>query len=316
MLMRLRYVAAFVLLLPCSSAFGQGVADLIKAAPVPEVIEIKDLPADYRAVNLKMAGGDSYGSLMQMIYMPMSMGVDSTRGPDGFALTEMLQVCWTSGQTIKSDTGEFLVAYRLGLEPIASQPDGKPNPKLRLTLLRKDAIVEISPRPDLTKERLAELFNPELQKTRATPASKANALSNLKQITLGMIMYQTDNDDLTPYVQDTKSAFAVTMPYIKNTDLFKSLNPAGSRILLNMAIAGVSDAEIEAPADTILYYDPKPWPDGRRLVGFTDGHVKFVEEQEWPRYEKSLHLKLKHYGKPLPAAYWKKIAPGASLGDG
>lgn len=315
MLSRLRFVAAFVLLLPYALSFAQGVADLAKSPPVPESIEIKDLPSEYRAVTLRLSGGDSYATMMQAMFMPMAFGIDNSRAPDSYTMMDMMQVSWTNGQTIKSDTGEFLVTYRLGLEPPAPDGDGKPHGKLRLALVRKDAIVEIAPRPDLTRDHLAELFSPTSLSTRTSSSTRTHAMSNMKQLALGMIMYESDYDDVAPYVQDTKSAFAVTMPYLKNTELFKSLNPASSRILFNMSLAGTSAPDIEAPTETILYYDPIPWNDGKYLVSFVDGHVKYVGQEEWPRIEKSLHLKLKRRGKPLPPAYWKKIAPGLDLGN-
>ncbi|HJP83730.1 MAG TPA: hypothetical protein VJ835_09525, partial [Fimbriimonadaceae bacterium] len=86
-----------------------------------------------------------------------------------------------------------------------------------------------------------------------------------------------------------------------NREITQSANPNGGRILLNMALAGVSTMSIEQPAETVLFYDEKVWPNGQYLVGFTDGHVKFLDEGEWAIAKNSLMLKLPKVGKALPS---------------
>ncbi|HVT14301.1 MAG TPA: hypothetical protein VHE55_18705 [Fimbriimonadaceae bacterium] len=302
MLTRVRLVAVWILCLPYVMAGAQGISGLIKSPPVPETMAIKDMPADFKAVDIQTTASDFAGAMQMSMFSMAGSGAGNS-----FEMYQLFQTSWTNGQTINSDAGEFLVTYKLGFTPPS---EGSYAPKmaseLRLSLIRKDSIIGISPRNDLKRERLLEMMSPEAQTARQTENSRTAALSNMKQLALGMIMYSSDYDDVVPYVQDSKSALAVTMPYLKNGQLTKSLNP-GSRILMNMAIAGVEMTAIEAPAETVLYYDEKPWPDGSRLVAFMDGHVKFVEPEAWAKAEATLHLKIKRKTKPLPPDYWKKL---------
>lgn len=316
----LKVLACALLTLPAAIGFAQGIADLIKSAPVPEVIAIDALPGDFKAVTLKLSSSDSYMSAIGLMSSPIfNMGDVARGGPDAAVMMDMVQTSWTNGQTLKTEVGEFLVTYRLGLDT-ASPGESKitaASVRLRLTMVRKDSIIEIAPRPDLTKNRLLETFAPVRSSQSTTRAKKAEALSSMKQLVLATIMYQTDYDDVCPYVQDTKSVFAVIMPYLKNNSIYRSLNPSpGSRILYNMAISGVAGGDIPQPADTVLFYDSATWPDGTRIVGFMDGHARDLSPDEWQKAERTLHLKLKRSGKPLPPNYWRKIAPGGDFGDG
>jgi len=310
MLSRVRIAAVLVLCFPYVMSLAQGLAGLLGAPGVPETLSVSEIPADFRAVDIHSSASDFSQAMEMSMYSLGSLGAK-----DSFDFYQYVQTSWTAGKTISTDAGVYLVTYRLGFSPPAD-PGSPPRlgDTLRLSLVRKDSIIEISPRSDLTVARLKELLAPQAQGGRESAPAKTEALSNVKQLALGMIMYAGDYDDNLPYVQDSKSAFAVTMPYLKNESLTKSLNPAGSRILMNMAVAGVEMTSVQAPAETILLYDEKPWPDGRHLVAFMDGHAKFVEADEWTTVERTLHSKLKRKGKPLPPDYWKKLAGPKGLG--
>ncbi|MFI5386310.1 MAG: hypothetical protein ACHQ50_09340, partial [Fimbriimonadales bacterium] len=215
MLLRFRFAAVLVLCLPYFLAGAQGISSLIKAPPVPETIAVKDMPAEFRAIDIRSTASD-FAQAMQMSMLSFS-GLGQKNSYD---LYQYVQTSWTDGKTVSTDSGEFLVTYRLGFGPTA---EGANTPGLsnsfRLALVRKDSIIEISPRPDLTRSRLLELLAPEAQVERQAGPLKPAATSNMKQLALGMIMYSSDYDDVIPYIQDSKSAFAVTMPYMKNTSL-------------------------------------------------------------------------------------------------
>lgn len=304
MLKGLRLVTVAVLCLPYLLAGAQGITGLIKNPGVPETIAIKDMPTEFRAVDIRTTASDFTQAMQMSMY---SFGGSSQRNT--YELFQFAQTSWTDGKVVTTDAGEFLLTYRLGYGPSDNSSGPKVSDSLRLVLIRKDAIMEIAPRADLTRARLMELASPEAQSERQSASSKTTALSNMKQLALGMIMYTSDYDDVMPYVQDSKSAFAVTQPYLKNSQLQNSLNP-GSRILMNMSISGVEVTLVESPAETVLYYDEKAWPDGRHLVAFLDGHVTYVDPDGWQKCQASLHLKLKRKAKPLPADYWEKLNPG------
>jgi hypothetical protein len=104
-------------------------------------------------------------------------------------------------------------------------------------------------------------------------AKKVQTLSNMKQLSLAMIMYTTDFDDKFPPTMD--SALAVkpfVEAYAKNDGIFLSLHPEGSELLGNGKLAGKASQNILRPADTLMFYDEKPWQD-KLLAAYTDGHV-------------------------------------------
>lgn len=123
--------------------------------------------------------------------------------------------------------------------------------------------------------------------------AKTVALTNMKQLAIGVLLYVSDYDDILPLVQDTDTIFAVTMPYLKNKQLFKSLNPSGGRINFNLNLGGVNIQKIPNPSMMPLYFDSKPWPDGLHLVGYADAHIAFANPARWEKDHKQLQLKLK-----------------------
>lgn len=121
----------------------------------------------------------------------------------------------------------------------------------------------------------------------------------MKLVALSLLMYGTDYDDVFPFVQATKVAARVTEPYCKDKSIWKSVNPNGGQLQLNMCISGVMMTAIEEIAGTPLVYDSKAWPGGYWLVSHTDGHVKFVNSARWKGMQKYLKLKLPRVGKPI-----------------
>jgi prepilin-type processing-associated H-X9-DG protein len=125
-------------------------------------------------------------------------------------------------------------------------------------------------------------------------------MSNGKQIALGMLMYTNDYDDVLPYVQSVVTVKEITYPYIKTKSVWETGNPA-SQWRFNMCVGGALETDIQEPASTPMFYESAPWPDGRRVVAFMDGHVKLVSSSDWKAMAKYLKLKLKKKAtKPLP----------------
>ncbi len=125
------------------------------------------------------------------------------------------------------------------------------------------------------------------------PAAEA-AHKSIKRLALAFLMYQNDYDDVIPAVADTHSAFFVLSPYAIASvgapsgayDIFRSMNPAGGRILFNVAFGGLPATSVDLPAEAPMFYDSLPWPDGTHLVAFMDGHAKFVSEEDWKKLAK------------------------------
>ncbi|HSI73665.1 MAG TPA: DUF4339 domain-containing protein [Fimbriimonas sp.] len=106
-------------------------------------------------------------------------------------------------------------------------------------------------------------------------AQKTASLSNLKQLSLGVIMYTTDWDDRYPLHMDSAvSLKPAIMPYIKNDMAFVSPHPKGSVYLGNPKLSAKNSAKVVDPATTILLYDSLPWqPRDVAVEAFADGHA-------------------------------------------
>lgn len=313
------------------------IKDVINGQGLAPTMKLSTLPPEYKSVKIELAKGGDGGMASMLPMMMMSQGPSGGGGGgmEAFLLMSILNSYWTKADMVTMGGHEFLVTYKLelGLRSNATDHDGTPfAATLRLALVRTDLIASISPDPATSAAHVLELLNkakipvdqdveviqiPEAQTTtaailypvfaQAKSAAKATAtLSNVKQMALGVMIYMSDYDDVYPYPQSVAAVKFVTYPYIKNKEIYKTLNPNGGQFLFNMSLGGVESVSIENPAETVLWYETQAWPDGRRAVAFADGHAKLVSTEEWKRFEKSLRLKLKRKGKPLPANYGKK----------
>lgn len=340
-------VGAFAVLLPGVMAVAQevkSVADVIFGKAFPLSMKPADIPAEFRPVKLKVAGSGGGGLLdiMGTMMMPfMMMGGASSQNAEGSEIMSLMDMSWTKGDVVRMQGKDFIVTYKWNLDLMqamakpAAEPSAETKPgdvvkamELTLTLVAVDGLTSISPVNGFTKDDLLKLIDrlskPKPDEPAAAPDEPegaatvetgpgdqgAQALSNVKQIALGMMMYISDNDDLFPYAQSTKAVQYVTYPYLKNFDVWKTNNPNGSQFYFNMAVAGVSASDIQKPAETVLFYESATRPDGRRTVAFTDGHAKLVSEAEWAKLQPTLKLKLKKSVKPLPANYGMDWNPG------
>ncbi|MBC8064256.1 MAG: hypothetical protein H7Y17_05465 [Chlorobia bacterium] len=312
----LKLFAVAALILPFAVAPAQDLMSFLKDSKIPQRIKAADLGEDMRAMKItyeKQAGGG--GDIFSMLMNPMMMmmgafgqaavGEEKPADPSqaaAMAFFDKLAISWTNGSTIKMFEQDFLVTYSVQVNMAEAMKSKNPpdlsQADLTLTLINTKQIASITPRLDMTK---AEWLKPAPVPPPTGAADKTKTISNAKQLALATLMYAADFDDVIPYVQSTKGGFEVTEPYFKNREITKSLNPNGAKLLLNMALAGVNMSGIELPAETILFYEDKEWPDGTRVVAFTDGHVKSLSAEEWERFKPTLSLKLPRVGKPLPA---------------
>lgn len=114
-------------------------------------------------------------------------------------------------------------------------------------------------------------------------AMKANTLSNFKQVGLALLMYQGDYDDqYPPQFQTNADLQFFTMPYAKAVDLYKTLNPNGGEMMPNPKLEGIDSNKIVQLADTVMLEETKEWPDGSRIIAFTDSHAKPVPKSGQP----------------------------------
>ncbi|HWD39334.1 MAG TPA: hypothetical protein VG944_10825 [Fimbriimonas sp.] len=324
-----RFFAALsllTLLMLSAASFAQDVsiADLVNGTVAPSTMKISGLAPDYKAVRIKLAG-DGGGSSISAIMM-MAMSQSGPGGPGSAA--PMMQVmglgdlCWTKAATVHFGGHEFLVVYRLntGLDA-ASAGLGAPKlaANLTLDLIRTDLIASIAPDPmtpdglqkilknagvtlDAQPMRIAKggreeainaaILYPVFAQARQA-ALRTSTLSNGKQIGLALLIYSNDYDDHFPKAQSTADVRKATLPYTKDPNIWKTMNPRGGEFRFAMNLAGVSATSIESPATTVLVYESNEWPDGRRTVVFADGHAKLVGHEEWLQLSASLTKKFK-----------------------
>jgi prepilin-type processing-associated H-X9-DG protein len=318
----LRLGVVGVLIAPYAAVLAQGLStiDFVKGnyGKYATTLKLADLPEDYSAVKLSISSSttDPLSALWPFIGM-------GSHGPDPNinAKYRFSQVYWTNGDTVRASAREFLVTYKLNVDvlDIAAQNDNggmsalndtkpkTPEPTLKISLVALDSIQGVTPCPEMKKEELISLFgSPGRQATAPgqVAARQAEALSDVKQVALGLIMYDNDYDDFLPYTQDSKSTWYVIYPYVKSLKIFKTPNPNGGMIRFNMGISGATMSSIQSPADTVLLYESEPWPDGRRAVAYCDGHVKLVSADAWAEISKRLRpAGLKRAKKPLPTTY-------------
>jgi hypothetical protein len=113
-------------------------------------------------------------------------------------------------------------------------------------------------------------------------ASNDPSLSNLKNVALAAQMFMADYDDKIPPV-DTAEAFRKALEeYVASDDVFQDPD-TGESYAVNASLQGKSLSAIQDPAVIVLVYQPTPRDDGTRGVGFLDGHVKRVSDEEWQK---------------------------------
>jgi len=131
---------------------------------------------------------------------------------------------------------------------------------------------------------------------RAREAAKtATCLSNVKQLSLAVIMYAQDHDDKLPPADTWCDSLR---PYVKDARIFVCPNARQlkSGYAYNRALSGRPFAEVAEPQRTVLLYEsdlgwngaggPETLASPRRhffvgnVFGFVDGHVKRVAVEE------------------------------------
>jgi prepilin-type processing-associated H-X9-DG protein len=113
-------------------------------------------------------------------------------------------------------------------------------------------------------------------------ARAVSCLSNVKQISLGAMMFVQDWDEVFKLKAETYKKSL--MPYLKNASIFTcpSDTAGATSYSFNANLAGVKLAKVKSPAETIMIYESKNGKlnfrhEGKAAVGFADGHAKLVD---------------------------------------
>jgi len=314
---------------------------LLRGEALPLQVAVANLPDDYRAVSIKTPAISSPLDMLGGLLGPlMQMGEGAKPDPEaqsGMRILRALDAVWTKGDTVQMYGQTFLVTYALILDGPESSPESEPEPFLRLRLVRVDSIQTVAPLPDFKKEDLllalsaraltdraathraepagAEIDLADLRQASSEAAARSVTISNAKQLALAMHLYATDWDDLMPYAQSSKTVRAVIYPYVKNESVFATRNPKGGELVFNLALGGVSLEALDRSSEIVLLYDSRDWPDGSRVAGFADGHVRALTAAEWKRAKSRMNGPFQRkVKKPLPATYGLDLPPNRRSG--
>ena len=294
----MRFISLLLpLLLLSSAAFGQDIDPL--GSGKPSSYSIAELPDSFVAVDLTTTK-DNLSSLMLLSYAGGTITGPADPKPriDREMLVLLLNFVWAEPSEAKT-TGEFLIGYKIDYPMLQRNSIINPSQiRLRLTYIRRQSIIAMTPRGDYSPRMLKELAK-EPSTAVASAMDRTVTISNLKQLGTGAMIFLSDYDDYFPYVQSTPQLFEFLYPYLKNREIMKTGNPMGGDFRFNMSLAGVSSTEIASPAETPMFFESVAWPDGRRCVAFADSHVKAVSADEWLNMQPLMNLKLKRRGKPI-----------------
>lgn len=238
----------------------------------PSTYLFKDLPSEFQAVEIRTESSATMEALIRSM----------SAGPVAPMAMILSTVSYTKNQRVEWNDVEYLVAYRADFSNLDAQAKPLGDTPMRLTYIDVDSIVEMTPREDLAPKLLLQQVAAQAT-PRQVDAPQSQTLNNIKQVATGLIIYSADYDDQFPYVTSTADARAVTQPYHRSSEVWKSQNPRGNRILYNTFVGRVPQTAIPNPARVVMVYEEFPWPDGRRAVGFADGHARFVPEAEFQR---------------------------------
>jgi hypothetical protein len=256
-----------------------GFAEIIKGTKVPLKVKMKDLTGGaWRRMSVSGAGGPAGPDASPMVTIVTTM----LQGPDAGAY-------FTKGETITVDSQKFLIAYRMKPKPIdfealersSTPPRPEPlTPDMELTL----SLLNLSTTNSFEDIRP---FDWNVEQTaiqeRAAEERKAQSINNLKQLALGVMVYAQDYDEVLPPMQTPAKTQEAVQPYVKNLEMFKD-PVTGEAYIPNPTLSQKKLAHIANPADFVLYFEPKPAPDGTRGVAFLDGSAKRIKEEDWPRH--------------------------------
>jgi len=217
---------------------------------------------------------------------------------------------YTRGQHVEIAGEEYLVAYRAqdetqpnDLQRRAARltwpkdlplPSGKlpENATLSLNLLH---VKELGSLHNIhTFDAKTDLLTVAEIKREEEQQSSAMSMSNLKQVSLGVVQYVQDYDEKLPIMRGAKSEAELQnfsrrsstastqltwqeaiMPYVKNTDVF--VHPLTRRpYLANPNLSKRDLSSFEQPSSVVLLYEDSIDLEGKRAVAFLDGHVERV----------------------------------------
>lgn len=279
---------------------GNTLTDVLLGKAFPLTLKLKDLDAEWRSFS-PAAQGDASSSLMTFF---MAMAASESHKPMDSA------AFYTKGQTVTLGTETYLVAYSRQSQSFASlmtamaQHNGNPTdvqlpkvtPENEVTL----CMLNVRTMGNLLNIHPFELKNEITQgdddgKPTETPARikalQSTSLSQVRQLAVAIQMYVQDNNGKYPPLNSKRLMKDALKAYLGNAEQM-FLTP-GTQVQYqgNANLAGAKESDIKNPTEVVSVFEPTPWPDGMRVVGFVDGHAKLVGAEEWATLQAKMKVK-------------------------
>lgn len=105
-------------------------------------------------------------------------------------------------------------------------------------------------------------------------AKRTATVANALVLTRAFILYVPDSQGRVPADMRTAADLKHALGQHVDPHNFDTHNPSGGEFIPNADIAGKSLADLGKPESVIVLMESKPWPDGKKAIGFADGHVK------------------------------------------
>lgn len=149
-------------------------------------------------------------------------------------------------------------------------------------------------------------------------SKRLHALSNVKQLATGIIIYQSDYDDLNPPASGMPAVRVVLQPYLKNDNLFKPIEDISTTPQFNFNLAGVNGALLPAypgsKAQNIneiaMWSSYLPGKNPEWIVAFADSGTKRIKLKDFDKVAQAFQGQFDRKGVKLwPADYLQAQDP-------
>jgi hypothetical protein len=273
----------FLLLLPASlwAAAPSRTTDfaaLLSGRIVPLSVKLGQLDSTWRRFTI--LGAQSQGSSLAMFGLPSASPtvVYYSKGQTASAVGESFLVAYAADVKLPDATAALLGRGGEMPEPVTADTP------LQLTLLNVHALSNLTGiKPFDLKAELAsyqqayEAVQSAIE-ARGSMTEGESSDSNLKNLTLAIVMYYTDYDAMPPFA-DVDETRTVLEDYVKNDEVFN--DPTGEPYQFNASLSGKTIESSEDMSKLVVVYQAAPGEDDQREVGFADGHVRKVSAEEW-----------------------------------
>ncbi len=224
----------------------------------------------------------------------------------GQILPSIITTCYTRGETIELGGVAFLVIYKrsdatsrtLLLRAQQEQVDPLPllvvTPETEVTLQLLDVrtIGDVSNIRLFTPQQIPQ-ENARLEQARMQ-AKQQESLDELRQLISELQDDLQENNGKLPTFenlarpQQANSALDAELNDLVEVQVMPFQLGADSPYRYNLALSGKHATDFPHPSETIVAYEAKPWPDGKRGVAFLDGHAELVSEAEWTKLKEQV----------------------------